>query len=85
MCGAQSGKDVNMIVHPTDGMRDPTLGAHDAAKIFMQTRAQTRREPRLPVLGAEDEMVMQGEMGGGHARILPASLPGRILFFDAIR
>ena len=85
MCGTQSGKDVNMIARAADGMSDATLCTHDTAEIFVQTRTQIRRKPRFPILGAEDEMVVQREMCGGHDGYFRRPCRDAFLFFRVIR
>ncbi len=57
-------------------MRDTIYPPHNFSAIFMETGARRRREPRLTIFGAKDEMVMQEKSVEGIRQVL-ALLPER--------
>lgn len=64
---AQSGKNVNMISRSTNRMGRTVEASNHATEILVHPGARSRREPRLAIFRAKDEMIMQREMGRGHA------------------
>ncbi len=84
MGGAQSGQDVDMIAGSAHCMRHAVEAANHAAEVFVDTGAWGGREPWLAIFGAKDEMVMQREMGRGHAGVsrAPARAQSRAERFE---
>ena len=57
---------MNVITRAPNRMGDPLQSAKGSAKVFMNAVALGWSHPRFAVLGAEDQMVVQGEMRRGH-------------------
>ena len=55
-----------------------------SAQIGMKPFPPIRRNERALVLGAEDDVNVQAEVGGGHGVCFPAPLPGRLVFMGAV-
>ena len=67
MSRTQAGKDMNMVRCATDGFRNSPCCANQAAQVFVQPGTPWFGNPRLPVLRAEHDVVMQAQVRGGHA------------------
>lgn len=74
-------RQVDVIAQSADGLRDAFAFADDSGEISVQTFAPRGRGPRLAIFHPEDEAIVAAEMRGGRARLFPAPLPGRNLFF----
>jgi hypothetical protein len=61
---------MHMIAGATDRMRYSVHPTDNATKIFVHTYPQRGREPRLTILGAEDQMVMKRRWVEGMSQFL---------------
>jgi len=59
-----------MIVNSTDGLSDTAGCPHAASQIGVSSWKQVISEPRLAILGAEDQVIVEAEMSRRHAKIL---------------
>lgn len=59
MGGFESDKEVHMIRHTTDTLRNPAQTADSTAEVFVKARALFRRDQRLAVFRREDDVVEQ--------------------------
>jgi hypothetical protein len=59
----ESDKQVYVIGHPTDPFRKPAQPPKSPAQILVKTSSPFRVDERLPILRAEDDMIMQAEIG----------------------
>ena len=62
------GEHVNMIRHTADALAESVQAIDDAAEVFMQPRPPSGIQPRLAVLCAKDDVVVQTGVGAGHGR-----------------
>ena len=79
MSRLQARQKVNVIANSPDSQTDTALAINNAAQIGMNSRSNLRIEPILPILGAEDQVVIKRGMGRGHRSTL-APPSGRIQF-----
>ena len=73
MGGAQTDEQMHMVGDTADGFGDAIQTMDDAAKEGVQAWAIRRSDERLAVLGGENEMIVEGEMGRGHETMLSRS------------
>lgn len=64
--GFESGEDVDVIGHAANGKRDSLEAADDTAEVSMEPGADFRGDPWFAVLGREDDVIVQREVGRGH-------------------
>ncbi len=74
---------MDVIFRTADALRDAALGTNDAAEIVVQTIGYVRRDPRLAVLGGEDDVKQELRIGARQVaplsarRMPPPRLGGR--------
>lgn len=66
MGGFQSHQQMHMIRHAADGFGNATQAMDRATKIFMKPWTPRGIDQRYPVLRAENNVIMQAQIGGGH-------------------
>jgi len=66
----QANQQVDMIGHTTDGKGHAIEPANDTAEVAVKFRTECGGDPWFAMFGGKDEMVMEGEMGGGHGGFL---------------
>src|SRR5687767_10407335 len=68
-----------MISGTAHRMRDAFQSAHNSAERFVHARTGCWGEPRFTIFGAEDQVVMEGEMRGRHTAAFSRSCRSAIL------
>ena len=68
MGGAESGEEVDVIRRAADGVWEAAHATDNAAEVFVDAVARGGREPGFTVFGAENQVVVQGKVRGGHGR-----------------
>lgn len=63
----EARKNVDVVIHAADRMRNTIQSSDYPAQIGMEPRPKGSREPRFALLRAEDNVVMQRRMGRGHS------------------
>jgi hypothetical protein len=66
MRGPEPHQQMDMVRRAADAFRKAAQAAHDPTEIFVQAGPPFRVNQRRAVLGAEYEVVMQAQVGGGH-------------------
>ena len=68
---------VDVVPHATHRVRNTVHSTNDATEVIMNTRAPRGRKPRFPAFRAEDQVIVQRNMGRGHDANLSRSWPER--------
>ena len=63
MGSAKAEENMNVIGHAADLLRNSAECFHTSAEIAMKVVAPVRLDPWVAVLGAEDNVVMETQMG----------------------
>ena len=63
MRGLQADEQMNVVGHATDAFGKTAQSANRAAKLIVETRPPCRSDDGLTVLGGENEVVVQAEIG----------------------
>ena len=64
----QTDKQVDMIGNSPDAFRDSTKSVNCSAQVLEQSRTPRFSNPGLSIFCAENNVVMQAEIGGRHVR-----------------
>jgi hypothetical protein len=80
MGGFQPHEQVDVVGHAADAFGKTAQPANRPAEIFVETRPPFRRDQGFTVFRAEDEMVMEAEVGRGH-KVRAGIPPGCGIYF----
>src|SRR4051812_35162700 len=66
MRGAEAEEQMDVVSDSADGLRDTIEVSYDAAEITVQAFTPRGQNRGGAILGAEHEMVVEGDVGGWH-------------------
>jgi len=69
MSGLQANQQMDVVVDAADALGNSAQSANRAAEIVVQTIPPRRGDGRSAILRAEDEVIVQAEIGGWHVLV----------------